>query len=138
MKTKLTPYSKFTPLQRKWIRLLESGKYKQGKDSLKKKVSRTIKYCCLGVACEFVLGIKNEILEDGDFEFGYSGEVAVIPGIHWAKLKLRSAIGGLKTGDMGVGSLAGMNDSGWSFKKIARYIRTKPWNVFTNFKEPKE
>lgn len=37
----------------KWVAALRSGKYKQGKDKLKKKDAKgVIRHCCLGVLCE--------------------------------------------------------------------------------------
>lgn len=37
----------------KWVKALRSGKYKQGKQSLKTKSERgVVRHCCLGVLCE--------------------------------------------------------------------------------------
>ena len=51
---------KLGKLQKQWVKALESGKYKQGKNALAYKG----KYCCLGVLCE-MLGKLSEEDEQG-------------------------------------------------------------------------
>lgn len=51
------------PLQKKWIEELRSGKHIQGQECLCRDDQGVKGYCCLGVAAEFVLGIKPELNE---------------------------------------------------------------------------
>lgn len=52
-KTRDEPYA-FSPMQLKWLEMLESGQYRQGRGYLADKDNR---YCCLGLACELYEGI---------------------------------------------------------------------------------
>ena len=100
----------------KWIKALESGDYKQTKHAL-----RTDKgWCCLGVLCA-VLGYKTNSI---------SGNVHKIDGeINAISLKVMEAAGmmsnvGHLPSQEGVAlSLATLNDTGKTFKKIAKVIR---------------
>ena len=53
----------YTPAQEAWLQALEEGRYTQDREYLRTPVG----YCCLGVACEAVAGIKWELssFEDG-------------------------------------------------------------------------
>lgn len=87
--------------KKKWLTALRSGKYKQGRSSLKMKDEN--KYCCLGIAC-LVAGQKN-IGSDGFISMHNN----LVPKI-------------LKSSDYVPYELANMNDSGHSFTKIANWI----------------
>lgn len=39
-----------TELVRRWVDALESGEYKQGKETLVRKTNKGLEFCCLGVA----------------------------------------------------------------------------------------
>ncbi len=95
----------------KWVKLLRSGKYKQGESALCNEVfdgdDRLIghNYCCLGIAC-IAAGIKPN----------FNGFISDIKGISKIPKILR------QDEDIPI-KLSAMNDSGnWSFKRIASWI----------------
>lgn len=47
---------------KKWVRALDSGKYKQGKGRLQ----RGDTYCCLGVACKIFIPKDKQLIIDGE------------------------------------------------------------------------
>jgi uncharacterized glyoxalase superfamily protein PhnB len=94
----------------KWVAALRSGKFKQGKEYLEIEGE----YCCLGVACKIThprlnLGEANFIC-DQDFN---SKELS--------KIRVPAILKGDSDNKI-VDTLAKMNDSGASFKKIAAWI----------------
>ncbi len=105
-----------------WIEALESGDYKQCKHRLRVGDE----YCCLGVLCE--LAIKAKIIPevesigilDGTVQYRYNGYTADLPAtvVRWA---------GLNGPDPMISSeeetLAGLNDDGMTFEKIADIIK---------------
>lgn len=123
--------NKFTPLQLKWIKALESGEYRQGVGSLVEFGNASDKFCCLGVACD-VLGLEAD--DGGYYHFGKSIGGGVMPGKSYEEFHLRTEDGEAKNSRR---SLVDRNDGGWSFKRIAKELRTKPWEYFTNFTAPK-
>ena len=60
MPTDTMTYKKMDPeLKAKWIAALRSGKYRQAKSSLRRRISKSVVgYCCLGVACNIVSNRK--------------------------------------------------------------------------------
>lgn len=150
---------KLNSFQEAWLKALESGKYKQATGSLaiKKEGKLTFSYCCLGVACEVFnekmpktqqLDVnkereyQDESFKDSEIEVSYDGATADLPEKVLNKLKLNGEMGELhtpiankgrkrvNTDEQEVGSLADMNDSGYSHKQIARFIRAHPEQVF--------
>jgi hypothetical protein len=123
-----------------WIKRLLSGKYKQGKGSLRDGD----KFCCLGVLCEIARERKvvkaERVGVDGEWRF--SGELAYLPVEvrEWAgagsggdinitldkrdaqRLKKRIDPKGINPKGREYTSLAQLNDAGASFKTIARLI----------------
>lgn len=125
--------NKFTENQLKWLELLENGGILQGTGFLKYGQA----YCCLGVACEFVVGVEpvRKFEDDEIYKFGEMTEYA--PQDVKNALNLWSC-DGAPGGDEGViMSLAEMNDEGYSFKEISARIREYPWAYLTNFEKPK-
>jgi hypothetical protein len=115
---------------KKWIAALRSGKYKQGQFRLHTiDDNGTSKFCCLGVACDLAVkaGVINKpkINEYGDFI--YNREVAVLPKKIMKWLGIKSNDGSVEELKH---SLIGLNDSGWSFKRIASYIE-KNWHLLS-------
>jgi len=155
-----TPLNQFTPDQEAWLQLLESGKHKQGRLRLKQSKGEGVCYCCLGLACEFVLKLPNgpSVVNPDSFEF--TGplnrfEQSVLPYIddeYTAPMEFYGAAGDIapefregfsdamrKAGFLHVNlwsSLAEYNDHEATFAQIAAAIRAMPWAVFKNFKAP--
>lgn len=115
--------------QKRWVAALESGEWKQTKGTLHRKGGG---YCCLGVACKLLLGEPDDFL--GHFAiWGDDGEAA--PKEVVAALKLRGTLGESAAEPT---DLASLNDSGSSFKAIAKMIRATPWEWLTNIPEPED
>lgn len=102
-------------LSKTWPEALESGEFEQGKQTL---IDKNNKYCCLGVACELL------------------SQLRLLPRKAWkddATLPLRAQtlLGIREAGEYRKprgkyakrGSLAGDNDRGETFEKIAKTIR---------------
>ncbi len=126
---------KFTKLQEKWLKALESGKYKATKNYLCTRIDDGVGYCCLGVACE-VAGIPKLALTSRGDIIKFDEEVSRLPDYLAAKLKMYSngrlhviaSIDGVN-----YTSLTEMNDNGFlTHPQIAAYIRANPENVFEN------
>lgn len=60
----------------KWVAALRSGKYKQGRDKLKKKDTKgVIRHCCLGVLCE----LYNEQNKNNKYAFSDKDDQQLLP-----------------------------------------------------------
>jgi hypothetical protein len=109
-------YQKLDPqFKAYWVWQLRYGGYKQGKNCLKAQHGRqqSPRFCCLGVACD--LGTKgNWKKPKGSTKWEYEGWDKSMPSD--ATLKAM----GLE--QEAAEFLAGKNDAGWSFKKIATWI----------------
>jgi len=150
--------NKFTPEQEQWLQLLESGKFKQGTRRLKVvKPGEEPCYCCLGLACEFVLKYnETPSLNPTHINFShgdYAWSSSILPdGTHEGGLWFYSTTGDIEgnrnnddfwhaisgagfTGCM-TSDLTSYNDSGATFQQIAAAIRAVPWAVFKNFTHP--
>lgn len=106
-----------------WVAALRSGKYKQGRNSLRKDDE----YCCLGVACEVAMQHSVELnVRQGREDYYYNSHNACLPNEvkHW--LGMSDECGLLKRDTAVRGrvfrSLVGMNDAGVEFNIIADYI----------------
>lgn len=105
-------------LLNKWLKALESGKFKQGRNYLCKELEDGSKeYCCMGVLCE-ISGKSGWIKSDfGRYSFKDDFEYAP------STLTKRVGLSGNDT------RLADMNDFySLSFKQIADRIRAKTIN----------
>jgi hypothetical protein len=135
-------------IAKKWVRALRSKKYKRGAGYLKiVRKNGEARHCCLGVLCELyqaerkrdkkpLLSIESgtgySYLEAGASVtgFGDEGEAQVLPQRvqRWAGLKDMS---GDMRGDLvpcagnSYPSLAGLNDAGCSFARIADIIEAR-------------
>jgi hypothetical protein len=106
----------------KWIKALRSGQYKQVSGFLKKRneyeLSSPFSYCCLGVAGELcgVKGLTNCKNEDVLIG-GKNGlkNMSLVPDL------IKGSSSSL-SGNPVVKKLVDMNDSGKSFKVIAKWI----------------
>lgn len=112
------------PFLNEWIETLESGKYKQGRQSLR---TADDGFCCLGVYCD-ILSKKGlgEWSHDGHawkFTFRDEGEEGTLPSTV-VGLGFQQACGfAYNAGTAGSRTLADANDGGRPFKEIARIIR---------------
>ena len=105
-------------IARRWANALRSGKYKKTTGALKRDDGS---YCALGVLCDLYkkdgkpLGEKpaKNPEEDRDDAVSMGGEVHIPPKkvLNWAGLGIIQAE-----------EIAGMNDDGHSFRKIATHI----------------
>lgn len=109
---------KLGPKQKKWIKALKSGKYKQ----CKRQLCNGVGYCCLGVA--------NEVLDLNEVS------LTCLPG-SFKSIGLRSGFGHFSEqyqfprGSHTYSDLADLNDNGIPFRKIAEFIENNPELVFT-------
>lgn len=140
-KSAVTKPYKFTQAQLKWLEALESGEYKQTRKGElctvirdKNQEIKDYKYCCLGLASE--LFCKNSDVEIEECGVSYHGEYAFAPDDVAKKLKLNDGRGTInkenlsKKVDWDESELAELNDNGWTFKRIAKFIRNNPRAVF--------
>lgn len=113
---------KLGPNQRKWLKALRSGWYKQGKGNLAKTKGKSVRYCCLGVLCE-VAGMKRKpAFHDPANVFAYSDHAERCPpkAIRFAALRNSE---GQAFDNWEEPSCIEMNDERtWNFKKIADYL----------------
>ena len=140
--------NQFTPEQTDWIEGLESDRFSQTRNYLKRKHKGEddFSYCCLGVATELFdpaspalkmipTGPATILSWQGVFSEGDEAGEQYAPTGVWENLNLKSEYGALKY-PFEYPTLVEMNDSGKSFKEIAKFIRDNPWAVFTNFDKP--
>jgi hypothetical protein len=112
-------------IKEQWIAALTSGKYKQGIGQLRSGQLRSNnKFCCLGVLCNLHAQAHPEIATHQPFSDMYMGEDSYLPDEvrEWAGLD--SDNGGYVVCGENV-TLAGRNDDGFSFRKIAKIIQEK-------------
>lgn len=134
---------KLGPLQKKWIKALRSGKYRQAEGQLcEYDHHRHYKHCCLGVACELIHGKDFFRKQRREFEGGglsrWESECSVDKNIGQVLGEMeRKSIGlrrndGCPTDDNFniLLSLAEYNDEGYSFKEIADIIEKNPHRYF--------
>lgn len=127
---------------KKWVQALRSGKFKQGKSTLKQFNKKgEPRHCCLGVLCELYnqdmkknhkksLPVKN-VKSFYDFEYGYAkfgNSSEILPNVvkKWAGMK--SAEGSFTNEDSISDSLVDMNDTGKTFKSISNTIEER-WEI---------
>lgn len=125
--------NKFNKWQEKWLKALESGEYAQSKGAL----CNGNGFCCLGVACE-ILGIAAVLDNAQRTLWNYAGHTGTAPLKVVKAMALRNPSGIAKhsihfSKKVTADYLASANDSGATFKQIARAIRKNPSAFFTNF-----
>jgi hypothetical protein len=123
------------PNQRKWLKALESGKFKQTRAGALKTDKGL--YCCLGVACELfkTKGIRVAPDKDSPSMIGFNGETQTAPPFVMRALKLRDTNGTPDSvSESGLPaqrcSLTEWNDEDGTFKQIAKVIRARPEQFF--------
>lgn len=104
-------------IKREWIEALRSGKYEQGKGSLRDGD----KFCCLGVLCD--IAIKHGVTDWKRASFARESNLPSTQVLKWAGL---NAHGGpsVQIFDDAT-TLVLLNDSGLSFDWIAAIIETE-------------
>jgi hypothetical protein len=130
---------------KEWVKALRSGEYKQTKHRLRDKEG----YCCLGVACEVISGIFDDIVGYWDNylwisedRYGQESEEVQLPEVIANRLGIDRA-GELVVPVCGTGScedddddlwtsLAMLNDGGASFDFIADVIEKQFINGISN------
>jgi hypothetical protein len=102
----------------KWIAALESGKYEQGRDRLRRNDDT---FCCLGVLCDIVNVSGWFKDDDGDWQHGTPG----LAGFATLTPEVRQVAGISDTEALRdhEGELARKNDCGQPFTEIAQWIR---------------
>lgn len=124
---------KLGPLQKKWIKALRSGKFKQNKDGyLCLSFDGKEHHCCLGVA-EEICGAKKEMTGINGHK-RFNGETAVLSSKTQRKMKFRQKNGTFSDGFIFLNeiSLADVNDNTKAgFKTIASFVEKHPEAVFT-------
>jgi len=121
--------TKLTKFQEEWLTALESGKYKQITNALRKEEG----FCCLGVACQ-LHSERNKgggWMDHGDDAYTYLGsESSLLPSIIKEELNLHS-ISGFPENSIRKVSLVSLNDDEKkTFPEIAAIIRANPDNYF--------
>lgn len=114
--------------QKKWIKALRSGEFKQGSGALQASDDR---YCCLGVACVVAAkeGVPVNTTSEGELKGSDLEEQIDVQ--DW--LKLRFGDGETRTKKYAwheAKSLDLVNDGGWSFDQIANIIEQDPEEFF--------
>lgn len=110
-------------LKANWITALRSGKYSQGKNSLRDSENN---YCCLGVLCDIIPNNNWELIGDlyeARIGNGYiESSTSVFPFLMRADYGLNKIIND-ETRETLHERLIDMNDSGSTFAEIADYIK---------------
>ncbi len=119
---------------KKWIKALRSGKYKQGKQTLK----RNDEFCCLGVACEIFkdeldLHIEEAKTDRGDVIIYYNNKAGSLPNEVRKHIGLRYSAGA--TDNLSLRHLSSMNDSGKTFDEIADHLEANWTDYFVHSKK---
>lgn len=110
---------------KKWVEALRSGKYEQGCGYLRTNDG----FCCLGVACDLYAKAhpRAKGWNQGNL---FAGEMMLLP------VKVRKWLGltknsGVFTDKKGfLSELIDLNDSGKTFKQIAKIIESEPEGLF--------
>jgi hypothetical protein len=128
---------------RKLVEALRSGRFQQGRSALTFKSGAGQEYdCCLGVACKVYIEEGNKLVvatsSTGNECIVYDGQRNYLPEAVQKWLGFRTASGEFRPPSMVMNSLAGLNDRGASFEKIAAIIESAPPGLFTSPNPPLE
>jgi hypothetical protein len=135
-------------IAQKWVKALRSGKYKQGQKALKYHNKGVTRHCCLGVLCELYqqdkkqkqqkplkttevtpqdaclfleLSPRGRAVQFANDSTELPPSVARWAGLHTHDGAFIEPVKGFRR----IRSLAGLNDDGATFKKIADVIEQK-------------
>jgi hypothetical protein len=135
----MTGNKMLNPNAQKWVNALESGEYKQTRNSLTNE--KNTRFCCLGVACDLYRKEFGGNWDTKGEDFTFMGHSELLPSVvkGWLGLETRSGSFPYPTGTGKRVSLSELNDSGWSrkrrgwnFRAIARLIKKEPKGLFEN------
>lgn len=117
--TTTTKKQKLGPLQRKWLRELRSGKYRQTTGVLFNGRG----YCCLGVAARFVCGVepKQAAGYPTPGEFWFNGAHTDLPDALRRKLGLRTVDGKAKDDEAPALTLLNDGDADHDGQRVKRH-----------------
>lgn len=101
-------------LKQKWVEALRSGKYKQGKEALR-RCEPEESFCCLGVLCDIVDPHNWELVDLGDI-YTHKGKSG------YPDREIARSVG---LDDQFITNLAMANDNGKSFEQIAARIEAE-------------
>ena len=118
-------------IKKVWVDTLKSGKIKQTKSKLCKLENDEYSFCCLGVLCEIYnadMRLKkkkqletNKLPSNKGYYFSYNRCTEGLPEEVQKWSGITTELGGLPYPHV-QSNLAGMNDSGKTFKEIAKII----------------
>lgn len=138
------------PAAVKLVAALRSGKYVQGKRSLKNKTSDgVIRHCCLGVACEIAIeeGVISPPVESTPYSGNPDYVVYIFDNEDMPKEsnvlphKVQAWLGFAHLNGQFVAEwnqpqwLTALNDRGTSFEEIANIIESEPKGLFVEVAE---
>jgi hypothetical protein len=112
-----------TQIKQKWIDALLSGKYEQGSEKLRSGTG----YCCLGVLCDLYSqehNVKWEFIENEE-TFDKNSKFLPESVMNWAELKTDNPtvrVHCVDSDDEYANDIANLNDSGYTFSRIASLI----------------
>lgn len=120
-------------IKQRWLSALRSGEYEQAKGALRRAKGG---FCCLGVLCDLWLKEKGQEWQTEGFDpvdqvyFDLecptcegTGDLLPIEVQEWAGLSEMNPT--LPAHKYSQQSIAGLNDSGWSFGEIANVIEAE-------------
>ncbi len=131
----------------KLLEELRSGNHNQGESVLKDVLDGFAKYCCLGIAAEFVLGRKfSPSLTDSDRDYITGGNWALnqddanafgflteLNTYEVQKIRRLADDNTIRYSTRHT-ALMYMNDNGFSFERIADLMEEFGWNVYGEVK----
>lgn len=121
-----TPKKKLNAVAKRWVKALRSGKYKQGRETLKTDRGT---YCCLGVLCD--LAVKAKVIPKfPEGEVVLPREVQRWVGLCTAEGSF-STVNGYYCGFCDTSDLTVLNDTEKNkFPTIAKVIESQPKGLF--------
>ena len=104
-------------VKKAWVKALRSGKYRKGKEYLKREIAKDqLRYCCLGVLCE-TQGARMRVRKrpwDEAKTYEVGGDAGYLPESYQRRYGVSSTV---------MNALVELNDKkSWSFNRIATWI----------------
>ncbi len=130
---------------KQWIADLRSGKFKQGRNSLKLLTATNYEYCCLGVLCERLKvpqvftnfsPARYKFVDQGAGSMRGAACGSLLPKSVVEDMGFVSEVGESHPGGRFEKSLAALNDFGVSFNEIADRLEKYPHVYLKEFPNP--